>query len=627
MNHYLSANPQILGNENLREPQLFAYQELIRHYSKEDSDRNALVVLPTGTGKTGLMAIAPYGIAKKRVLVITPQTVVKDTVVGSLNPMDPTNFWLTTKIFPVKTQLPTVIEYSKELTGDVLESSDIVILNIHKLQLRLESSLLKKVVSNFFDLIIVDEAHHSEAHTWKKAIEYFSESKVIKVTGTPFRSDGVKIEGTEVYKYRLSQAMANGYVKSLERFVHIPDSMQFTIDKNDSNLLSLEEVLKIKSEEWVSRSVALSYESNMSIVNQSVKMLEDKRRNTENNPHKIVAVACSIEHAVQLQEIYEKKGLSVAIVHSKMEKKDLKNEFDKIESNQVDVVVNVALLGEGYDHKFLTIAAIFRPFKSDLPYQQFIGRVLRSISVNDGYPVNEDDNIAQVVHHKELNLEELWKRYKEEIDKSSIIKELKTNSKAEREFKPTTPMDELDFGATEESESSTLDSDVFLATEFTRMSNEKRNAEQQRITKLMNEFGVTEEVATGLSRQIEVSTELDSEKLLRPDLYQKNLRANLAVKINEEIIPDIITQFNVSLDSYEITEVREKFIANSNKPPYHKEDNNGATLGIYFNASLKQFTKKNRKDWDSSELERAIEQVEKYRQYVVDTLNEILKKE
>ena len=34
-------------------------------FSEDNSNRTALVVLPTGSGKTGLMAIAPYGIAKK----------------------------------------------------------------------------------------------------------------------------------------------------------------------------------------------------------------------------------------------------------------------------------------------------------------------------------------------------------------------------------------------------------------------------------------------------------------------------------------------------------------------------------------------------------------------------------
>ena len=78
------------------------------------------------------------------------------------------------------------------------------------------------------------------------------------------------------------------------------------------------------------------------------------------------------------------------------------------------------------------IAAIFRPFRSDLPYQQFVGRVLRSISIKDGFEVNEEDNIAEVIHHKELNLDNLWNSYKKELAKSKNRKELREEIKREK---------------------------------------------------------------------------------------------------------------------------------------------------------------------------------------------------
>lgn len=625
MNHYLVANPHIRSNINLRDPQIFAYEKLQNFFSEDNSNRTALVVLPTGSGKTGLMAIAPYGIAKKRVLIITPQTVVKDTVLGSLDPMYPLNFWLSTKVFSGKYELPTVIEYSKDLSPDILESSDLVILNIHKLQERLESSLLNKVDKDFFDMVIIDEAHHSEAYTWKKTIEYFSDSKILKVTGTPFRSDGIKIEGEEVYRYKLGQAMANGYVKTLERFVHIPEKMLFTLDKDDSKYYSLEEVMKIKPEDWVRRSVALSPESNLSVVERSIELLNEKKNKTNNTPHKIVAVACSIEHAQNLKEIYEQKGLNVAIVHSKMEKKDLKEEFSRIDSHQVEVVVNVALLGEGYDHKFLSIAAIFRPFGSDLPYQQFIGRVLRSISPSDGYKINEEDNIAQVVHHRELKLDDLWLNYKTEIERSEVIKEIKKKAKKERELKPTTPLDELEFGYTSESNDFNMNVDAFMDTELIKMREKKLADEQKRIQKLMSEFGVSEEMAKNLSKQMDVKNDIQTEKLLRPDLYQQNLRSLLNAKINEEIIPDILSHFKIEVNSDEITKVRHNFIANSNKLPYDKKDDNGATLAKYFNMSLRLFNNKKRKDWDLDDYERALKQIETYNEFILSELKYHLK--
>ena len=50
------------------------------------------MVLPTGVGKTGVMALLPYGISKGRVLIIAPQIVIKETVIDALNPILPNNF-------------------------------------------------------------------------------------------------------------------------------------------------------------------------------------------------------------------------------------------------------------------------------------------------------------------------------------------------------------------------------------------------------------------------------------------------------------------------------------------------------------------------------------------------------
>lgn len=79
--------------------------------------------------------------------------------------------------------------------------------------------------------------------------------------------------------------------------------------------------MRLKPEEWISRSVALSHVSNVSVVERPIELLKAKKEKANNNPHKIVAVACSIEHAEQLKDIYESKELNVAIVQVKWKKK------------------------------------------------------------------------------------------------------------------------------------------------------------------------------------------------------------------------------------------------------------------------------------------------------------------
>jgi len=67
------------------------------------------------------------------------------------------------------------------------------------------------------------------------------------------------------------------------------------------------------------------------------------------------------------------------------------------------------MLGEGFDHPKLSVAAIFRPFRTLAPYIQFVGRILRVIVQNSpGHP----DNYGHVVTHAGMNLDERLKEFK-----------------------------------------------------------------------------------------------------------------------------------------------------------------------------------------------------------------------
>ena len=618
MSYFEQAQPHILNNENLREPQKIAYQKILSYFNNPTiNDRlEALVQLPTGTGKTGLMAISPFGIAKKRVLLITPQTIVRDTVIGSFDSLDPKNFWLFTKVFDDFANLPSVIEYTSKITPKVLESADIVILNIHKLQERLSSSLLKKVSPDFFDFIIIDEAHHSEAHTWKRTIEYFNSANILKVTGTPFRSDGKKITGEHIYNYPLSRAMANGYVKSLENFHVIPEEMVFTLDEDSSKTYTLEELknLNLKDADWISRKVALSESSSKNVIIKSIDLLNSKRKKTDNHPHKIVAVACSISHAETLKKLYEDEGLRVAIVHSDMEKSLLLKEFSRIDSHQVDVVVNVALLGEGYDHKFLSIAAIFRPFRSDLPYQQFIGRTLRSINPSDATTIHTEDNIAQVVHHKELNLDELWENYKKEIRKKDIIKEIRKEKKRSESYTQN-----KETGSLNESDKFDVTSDLFLETSLMKQRSVDEKIEQEKIKTLMDTLNIDENTAKNLVIQTNISK--DKQKYLRPDLTQAALRQQIDTVIREEITPDFLLEFGLELKGKEIYTNKEKIFSLKALKYFYQPLENGACLAYYFNRYLMDLIGKSRKEWEIEDYERAIKEIDIHKDFIHSTLS------
>ena len=144
---------------------------------------------------------------------------------------------------------------------------------------------------------------------------------------------------------------------------------------------------------------------------------------------------------------------------------------------------------------------------------------------------------------------------------------------------------------------------------------------------IRDRFKVSLEVARELDKQIRVAQDPDNERLLRPDLYEKDLRKQINKDIIERIIPNIIEDFNLKLSGNEITLIGNKFIDKWRFAPYNIEDNNGATLAKYFNNSLRLFINKPRDQWSISEYERAVKQLESIENYIRSSLKSYLPKQ
>ncbi|MGC8401233.1 DEAD/DEAH box helicase [Enterobacter mori] len=110
-----------------------------------------------------------------------------------------------------------VNEYSAELSDEHLLSSHIVYSNIQKVASTRDNALINRVPSDFFDLIIIDEAHHAPAQSWRDTLRYFSNAKILHVTGTPYRGDNQEIPGVRIHETPLSEVMRDKYVKWLRK--------------------------------------------------------------------------------------------------------------------------------------------------------------------------------------------------------------------------------------------------------------------------------------------------------------------------------------------------------------------------------------------------------------------------
>jgi DNA or RNA helicases of superfamily II len=135
----------------------------------------------------------------------------------------------------------------------------------------------------------------------------------------------------------------------------------------------------MSEDSWFQHQIAISDDCCYSIALKAKEKLQDLRKNFPQERHQIIASAMSVRHArTQVQNAFKKAGLKVGIVSShKEEAANNKRTFEKLEKDEIEVIIHVGMLGEGFDHKPLGVAAIFRPYKSLNPYIQFVGRVIR----------------------------------------------------------------------------------------------------------------------------------------------------------------------------------------------------------------------------------------------------------
>ncbi len=388
----------IYGNAGLREPQIGGYHAIHQHF--EESREPCYVQLPVGSGKTGLIGITPFGLADGRVLVVTPNLTIRDTVQRELDISSPNCFYLRRGVF-VPSKGPFISELKTGANLHDCDNAHIVVANIQQFS-GANNRWYEKFPRDYFKLVLVDEGHHNVAETWRRLFEYFSDALVVSFTATPLRSDGQKIAGTRVYNFTYTQSMLMGFISPIDALHVTPQSITFTAEGR-TNTYSLDEVLAMRDRDWFSRGIALSEVCNRGIVQAAVSKLAEVRR--LGSPRQIIAAACSIRHATQVAALFHEYGLRAEVLHSDQDEDTQKGVKASLESGDLDVIVQVQMLGEGFDLGSLVIAAVFRPYRSLSPYIQFVGRILRL--ANPSNP-SSPGNHVYLISHVGLNDERWW---------------------------------------------------------------------------------------------------------------------------------------------------------------------------------------------------------------------------
>ena len=417
---FTSIEASVEDNPYLRDPQKEGYAAAQDFFGS--GKFKAILQLPVGCGKSGLIAILPLGIAKGRILVIAPNLTIRDELQRTLDIANRRAcFWNKCRVLSSTSMSAgphIAVLDGKDANLHDCDRSHIVLTNIQQLASSADR-WLPAFPDNYFDMILVDEGHHNVAPSWKKVFDKFPAAKVASLTATPFRSDYREVEGELIYRYSFKRAMLKGYIKKLQAIYVAPEEIYFTYD-GDSHRHSLEDVMQLKEEEWFSRGVALSPECNKHIVDASLEKLELLRGS--GTRHQLIAAACSVAHAKAIRSLYAERGFEAAEIHSGMSPEKRAEVLQKLRAGILDCIVQVQILGEGFDHPHLSVAAVFRPFRSLPPYVQFVGRIMRVIVQNEP---RHPDNCGFVVSHVGLNLDEQLSDLRDiEREDSAFFKDL-----------------------------------------------------------------------------------------------------------------------------------------------------------------------------------------------------------
>ena len=156
------------------------------------------------------------------------------------------------------------------------------------------------------------------------------------------------------------------------RYVRREDSEEIEIP--------LDEVRRLGEEEAdFRRSIVSSEETLTTIIDASIRELDRIRTETADSRHKVIASALNFEHCHQIVEAYRARGRQADFIHSRQTGPANQRILDKLENHELDVIVQVRKLGEGFDHPYLSVAAVCSIFRELSPFVQFVGRIMRVI--------------------------------------------------------------------------------------------------------------------------------------------------------------------------------------------------------------------------------------------------------
>ena len=430
---------------NLLQHQSEALAKLESWFGPETSNQFAIVSMPTGSGKTGVMCCLPFFLGNiglqggqeppfqptgvpaypfdKPILVIAPDLEIasqlEQQMLVSRGDLTGQTFLLKRGIVPPDRRLrvrvlPTgeKIEETLVLQNEgYIEGKEIVIANAQKF---VGEKWEQALPDDMFQLIIVDEAHHHPATTWQRIAQKFKDhALVVFFTATPYRGDKQPVlEGHPLtYHLSLEEATVQGIIRKTEfKELTGTDSLQgISLRDDDDEDDDENDDASPPDREEIGRFATILREV------RSLQTTKDQETPLPDNvPHMAMAITKDTNDANRLVELWNVlyPDAPAYAYHSKISEPQRKIVKAKLQNNKLKLVVVVAMLLEGFDHPPISIAAVATKIVSPVKFVQFVGRAQRIYRGTQGSEVN---GIAHIVTHSHYEQGDNYKKFIHEL--------------------------------------------------------------------------------------------------------------------------------------------------------------------------------------------------------------------
>ena len=374
-------------------------------YKSWNDNRAVMLQMPTGTGKTRLFVsilkdIHKYAAESKkqiRVLILVHRVELIDQISEELG---------------VRYGLAHGFIHSKDRER---RKFPFQIASVQTLNRRLDNWK-----DYGFDFIIVDEAHHVLAESYRKIINTFPDAKILGVTATPYRLSGVGfrpefdklIVSDSIQEFINKGYLCNYEYYSISPFSYVQNEINNIQGTDASGDFANTEMQRVCDQDKIRAQIVETY----------LNYAKGKKG---------IVYTINKTHNKHLCEAFCEKGLKAVAIDSDTDIEERERMIEDFKQNKIDIICNVDIFSEGFDCPDIEFVQLARPTKSLSLYLQQVGRGLR-ISANKEKTIFLD-NVGLYNRFGVPAANRYWEDYFEGIEGASESKGSSKEDKSEKE--------------------------------------------------------------------------------------------------------------------------------------------------------------------------------------------------